>query len=35
MIGYCPQYDALFQMLTVSEHLWFYAKLKGVPPSKR
>ena len=22
-------------MLTVSEHLWFYAKLKGVPPSKR
>lgn len=22
-------------MLTVSEHLWFYAKLKGVPPNKR
>ena len=22
-------------MLTVSEHLWFYAKLKGVPQNKR
>jgi len=22
-------------MLTVVEHLWFYAKLKGVPPNKR
>jgi ABC-type multidrug transport system ATPase subunit len=22
-------------MMTVSEHLWFYAKLKGVPPNKR
>ena len=35
MIGYCPQYDALFHVLTVSEHLWFYAKLKGVPSDKR
>lgn len=25
LIGYCPQYDALFSMLTVEEHLWFYA----------
>lgn len=35
LIGYCPQYDALFHDLTVSEHLWFYAKLKGVPASRR
>ena len=35
LVGYCPQYDALFPMLTVLEHLWFYAKIKGVPVSKR
>ena len=28
--GYCPQYDALFEYLTVYENLEFYAKLKGV-----
>jgi ABC-type multidrug transport system ATPase subunit len=35
LIGYCPQYDALFHDLTVIEHLWFYCKLKGVPAGKR
>ena len=35
LVGYCPQYDALFPMLTVAEHLWFYAKIKGVPTAKR
>ena len=35
LVGYCPQYDALFPLLTVQEHLWFYAKLKGVPADKR
>ena len=35
LIGYCPQHDALFPMLTVQEHLWFYAKIKGVPADKR
>ena len=28
--GYCPQYDAIFEYLTVYENLEFYAKLKGV-----
>ncbi|XP_077869691.1 uncharacterized protein LOC144361770 [Saccoglossus kowalevskii] len=28
-IGICPQYNALFDKLTVQEHLWFYAQLKG------
>ena len=28
--GYCPQYDAIFEYLTVSENLEFYAELKGV-----
>ena len=30
MIGYCPQFDALFDQLTVKEHLQFYATIKGV-----
>jgi ABC-type multidrug transport system ATPase subunit len=30
MIGYCPQFDAIFEGLTVKEHLEIYATLKGV-----
>lgn len=29
-IGYCPQFDALFDYLTVKEHLELYARIKGV-----
>lgn len=29
-LGICPQYNVLFDDLTVEEHLWFYAKLKGM-----
>ena len=28
--GYCPQYDAIFEYMTVYENLEFYAKIKGV-----
>ncbi|KAF1328409.1 Abc transporter a family member 2, partial [Globisporangium splendens] len=28
-IGYCPQFDALLDLLTVREHLEFYGRLKG------
>ena len=28
--GYCPQYDAIFEYMTVYENLEFYARLKGV-----
>jgi ATP-binding cassette subfamily A (ABC1) protein 3 len=31
-IGYCPQFDALFDLLTVQEHLQLYATIKGIPP---
>ena len=34
-IGYCPQFDALFNGLTVREHLEFYARIKGVVPHMR
>ncbi|KAJ3301174.1 hypothetical protein HDU76_005822, partial [Blyttiomyces sp. JEL0837] len=30
-IGICPQFDILWDDLTVSEHLYFYARLKGTP----
>ena len=32
MIGYCPQFEAIFENLTVYHHLDFYAKIKGVRP---
>ncbi|KAG8195500.1 hypothetical protein JTE90_010802 [Oedothorax gibbosus] len=28
-LGTCPQHNVLFDDLTVLEHLWFYARLKG------
>jgi len=30
LIGYCPQFDILWNDLTVEEHLYFYSKLKNV-----
>ena len=28
-IGYCPQFDALLELLTVREHLELYGRIKG------
>ncbi|XP_007499576.1 phospholipid-transporting ATPase ABCA3-like isoform X4 [Monodelphis domestica] len=33
-LGLCPQHDVLFDELTVAEHLFFYAQLKGLPLEK-
>ena len=30
-IGYCPQFDALSEVLTPVEHLELYARIKGIP----
>jgi ATP-binding cassette subfamily A (ABC1) protein 3 len=30
LIGFCPQFDALFESLTGREHLQFYARIKGI-----
>ncbi|KAG0285069.1 hypothetical protein BGZ96_010645 [Linnemannia gamsii] len=32
-IGVCPQHDILWGDLTVADHLLFYARLRGIPPS--
>jgi ABC-type multidrug transport system fused ATPase/permease subunit len=29
-IGFCPQFDSLFELLTAREHLYLYARFKGV-----
>jgi len=33
LIGYCPQFDALFPTMTTEEHLYLYARIKGVERS--
>uniref|UniRef100_A0A8C9NAR9 ATP-binding cassette sub-family A member 2 n=1 Tax=Serinus canaria TaxID=9135 RepID=A0A8C9NAR9_SERCA len=30
-LGYCPQFDALFDELTAQEHLELYTRLRGIP----
>ena len=30
VFGYCPQFDAIFEYMTVYENLYFYAKIKGI-----
>lgn len=34
LIGYCPQEDAIFPLMTVQEHLVFYARIKGIKAEK-
>jgi ATP-binding cassette subfamily A (ABC1) protein 3 len=34
MFGYCPQFDAIFEFMTVYENLKFYSYIKGVDPAK-
>lgn len=31
LIGYCPQQDALDELLTGWEHLYYYCTLRGIP----
>lgn len=33
-MGVCPQFDLLWPQLSVEEHLYFYARLKGIPSSE-
>ena len=30
IFGYCPQFDAIFEYMTVYENLEFYGKIKGI-----
>ncbi|PVU86199.1 hypothetical protein BB561_006788 [Smittium simulii] len=31
-VGICPQYDILWDDLSIEDHLYFYARLKGISP---
>jgi ATP-binding cassette, subfamily A (ABC1), member 3 len=33
-LGLCPQHNVLFSDLTVAEHIYFYARLKGMSGEK-
>ncbi|XP_068604697.1 retinal-specific phospholipid-transporting ATPase ABCA4 [Brachionichthys hirsutus] len=33
-MGYCPQFDAIDELLTGREHLHLYARLRGIPESE-
>jgi ABC-type multidrug transport system ATPase subunit len=35
LVGYCPQYDAIFELMSVEEHLKYYSKIKCIPYEKR
>lgn len=35
LIGYCPQFDAIFDFMTVKENLDFYANIKGIAKDKK
>jgi ATP-binding cassette subfamily A (ABC1) protein 3 len=35
LIGYCPQHDCIFDLMTVEEHLDYYARIKGILKEKR
>lgn len=34
LMGYCPQHDALFDLLTARETLRFYGTIRGIPADK-
>ena len=34
LLGYCPQFDSLLELLTVREHLELFARIKGVPEAE-
>lgn len=34
LIGYCPQIDPIFDLMTAYEILWFYGKIKGIQEEK-
>eukprot|EP00759_Apiculatamorpha_spiralis_P010337 PhF_6_TR17090/c0_g1_i1/m.26263/K05643/ABCA3; ATP-binding cassette, subfamily A (ABC1), member 3 len=33
-LGYCPQFDALLDLMTPEEHMFMYARLRGVPEDR-
>ena len=34
LVGICPQFNIIFDVLTVEEHLMIFAAIKGIPPAE-
>ena len=34
VLGVCPQFDTVWDALTVQQHLYLYARIKGVPRNR-
>lgn len=34
LVGICPQFNIIFDVLTVEEHLRMFAAIKGIPPAE-
>ena len=34
MVGYCPQTDPLLDLMTGYESLWFFGRIRGIPPAE-
>lgn len=34
LVGICPQFNIIFDVLTVEEHLKIFAAIKGIPPAE-
>ncbi|XP_057682119.1 ATP-binding cassette sub-family A member 5 isoform X2 [Corythoichthys intestinalis] len=34
LVGICPQFNIVFDVLSVEEHLWIFAAIKGIPPAR-
>ncbi len=35
LMGYCPQPNLIFESMSVEEHLYYYARIKGIPTKHR
>jgi ATP-binding cassette subfamily A (ABC1) protein 3 len=35
LIGYCPQPNLIFDSMSVEEHIYYYARIKGIPYKHR
>ena len=31
LMGYCPQPNLIFESMSVEEHIYYYAQIKGIP----
>lgn len=35
LVGYCPQQNLIYDTMSVEQHLYYYARIKGIPKKLR